>query len=356
MQAGRAGTPTRLLANFDPSATPPLMVAPMRALGHGQVFEQFVASNTAFLDTIAALDEARLVGAGGIAARPRPDPSARAARALGQLGARTRHCPSSGNPDPNDEPDEVRIVSAATRPHSSPALVDQRREPDDGSLRGRGDGDPTWRSCSTVTDSVCVIDGAAPTRRAVPAWRCGRVGRSPELAHGAARARRRRPGACSSAAWPRRSTPTPRRPRRPGVLGPAGGEVVDRTQPSGGLRMKFSARRGGAVAGALDNRGGRRTGEPVRSEPDGAPQFGRPCVLHPAAGQLRRPADDRTVARSAAALRRPHAAARQRHRRRHRPALPPGELQARRCNARRADRAPGNDNRLRLVRRAPHHR
>ena len=50
--------------------------------------------------------------------------------------------------------------------------------------------------------------------------------------------------------------------------------------------------------------------------------------LHPAAGQLRRPADHAELARPASALRRAHAAARQRHERRHRPALPARELHA----------------------------
>ena len=57
VKAGLGGTPTRILAGFDPAATPPLMVEPMRALTPAEVLEQFVSSNTAFLATIAALDE-----------------------------------------------------------------------------------------------------------------------------------------------------------------------------------------------------------------------------------------------------------------------------------------------------------
>ncbi len=55
--AGLAGTPTRVLAGFDPAATPTLMVEPMRALTPAEVLDQFVLSNDAFLGTIAELDE-----------------------------------------------------------------------------------------------------------------------------------------------------------------------------------------------------------------------------------------------------------------------------------------------------------
>ncbi len=54
--AGLSGTPTRILDGFDPAATPPLMVEPMRTLEPAQVLDQFVASNDAFLATIAELD------------------------------------------------------------------------------------------------------------------------------------------------------------------------------------------------------------------------------------------------------------------------------------------------------------
>jgi uncharacterized protein (TIGR03083 family) len=57
VSAGLAGTPTRLLAGFDPAATPSLMVDPMRALSPAEVLDQFVSSNDALLGTIAELDE-----------------------------------------------------------------------------------------------------------------------------------------------------------------------------------------------------------------------------------------------------------------------------------------------------------
>ena len=54
--AGLAGEPTRILENFDPAATPPLLVAPMRALAPSEVLDQFVASNDGYLDVLGALD------------------------------------------------------------------------------------------------------------------------------------------------------------------------------------------------------------------------------------------------------------------------------------------------------------
>jgi uncharacterized protein (TIGR03083 family) len=55
--AGLAGTPTRVLAAFDPAAHPPMMVEPMRTLTCTEVLDQFVASNDGFLAALAALDD-----------------------------------------------------------------------------------------------------------------------------------------------------------------------------------------------------------------------------------------------------------------------------------------------------------
>jgi uncharacterized protein (TIGR03083 family) len=55
--AGLAGSPTRVLVDFDPAATPPLMVAPMRELTPAEVLDQFVSSNDGFLGAIAELDD-----------------------------------------------------------------------------------------------------------------------------------------------------------------------------------------------------------------------------------------------------------------------------------------------------------
>jgi uncharacterized protein (TIGR03083 family) len=55
--AGLAGTPTRVLAAFDPAAHPPMMVEPMRSLTCTEVLDQFVASNDGFLGALAGLNE-----------------------------------------------------------------------------------------------------------------------------------------------------------------------------------------------------------------------------------------------------------------------------------------------------------
>jgi uncharacterized protein (TIGR03083 family) len=57
VRAGLAGTPTRVLAGFDPATTPDLMVAPMREQPPKEILEQFVSSNDAFLGVLAELDE-----------------------------------------------------------------------------------------------------------------------------------------------------------------------------------------------------------------------------------------------------------------------------------------------------------
>jgi uncharacterized protein (TIGR03083 family) len=57
VSAGLAGTPTRVLAAFDPAAHPPMMVEPMRALTARETLDQFVASNDGFLGALAELDD-----------------------------------------------------------------------------------------------------------------------------------------------------------------------------------------------------------------------------------------------------------------------------------------------------------
>jgi uncharacterized protein (TIGR03083 family) len=58
VRAGVAGEPTRVLANFDPAAHPPLLIEPLRALSPAEVFDQFAASNAGFLDALAGLGDA----------------------------------------------------------------------------------------------------------------------------------------------------------------------------------------------------------------------------------------------------------------------------------------------------------
>jgi uncharacterized protein (TIGR03083 family) len=57
VQAGLAGSPTRVLAGFDPATTPSLLIAPMRSLAPRELLDQFVASNDALLGVLAELDD-----------------------------------------------------------------------------------------------------------------------------------------------------------------------------------------------------------------------------------------------------------------------------------------------------------
>lgn len=54
--SGLAGSPTRILAEFDPALTPALMVAKMRDLKPREVLDRFVESNEAFLEVVGDLD------------------------------------------------------------------------------------------------------------------------------------------------------------------------------------------------------------------------------------------------------------------------------------------------------------
>lgn len=53
--AGARGEATRILVNFDPAATPPLLVSTMSALEPTEVFDRFVSTNASLLETLAAL-------------------------------------------------------------------------------------------------------------------------------------------------------------------------------------------------------------------------------------------------------------------------------------------------------------
>ena len=55
VRAGMAGTPTQVLATFDPAAHPPLLIASMRTLAPAEVLEQFERSNAGLLDALASL-------------------------------------------------------------------------------------------------------------------------------------------------------------------------------------------------------------------------------------------------------------------------------------------------------------
>lgn len=57
IRAGLAVTPTRVLAAFDPAATPPSMVEAMSSLTTRQVFDEFVSTTDALLDTVTRLTD-----------------------------------------------------------------------------------------------------------------------------------------------------------------------------------------------------------------------------------------------------------------------------------------------------------
>lgn len=55
---GAAGAPTRFLAEFDPAATPPLLVEPLRALSPAEVLHRFRDACAGFLSALEGLDDA----------------------------------------------------------------------------------------------------------------------------------------------------------------------------------------------------------------------------------------------------------------------------------------------------------
>ncbi len=55
VRAGRAGTPTKMLASFDPAADPDLLVESLGPISTNEVFEMFVASNDGFLGAVAEM-------------------------------------------------------------------------------------------------------------------------------------------------------------------------------------------------------------------------------------------------------------------------------------------------------------
>lgn len=57
VQAGLDGSPTRILKDFDPVATPELLVAPTRGLAPRAVLDSFVASNGELLGLLGSLDD-----------------------------------------------------------------------------------------------------------------------------------------------------------------------------------------------------------------------------------------------------------------------------------------------------------
>jgi uncharacterized protein (TIGR03083 family) len=162
VSAGLAGTPTRLLVGFDPAATPPLMVDPMRSLTPAEVLDQFVSSNDGFLATIADLDEP---GWSTLAESPAGHVPIRllAHHALWDCWIHERDIALPLGSTPAVEPDEV-LSSLRYAAAVSPALAIT-------SGRAYGDGfggvftveatDPELRFGLQVGESVAVRDGLA---------------------------------------------------------------------------------------------------------------------------------------------------------------------------------------------------
>jgi uncharacterized protein (TIGR03083 family) len=58
ISAGLAGSPTRVLAAFDPVATPELMVASMRTMAPAETLGQFAETNASLFEVVEGLDDA----------------------------------------------------------------------------------------------------------------------------------------------------------------------------------------------------------------------------------------------------------------------------------------------------------
>jgi uncharacterized protein (TIGR03083 family) len=160
VRAGLAGSPTRVLVGFDPVETPALMVAPMRELSPGEVLEQFVASNDAFLDVIGGLSDA------GWAALAEAPPGHLPIRlvvqhALWDCWVHERDVALPLGLIPPSEPDEVgsalRYVGAL-----GPAFAVQSGGPRQGVYALEAT-DPTVHMVLDVGESVVARDDVAPT-------------------------------------------------------------------------------------------------------------------------------------------------------------------------------------------------
>jgi uncharacterized protein (TIGR03083 family) len=160
VRAGLGGTPTRVLAGFDPATTPASMVAAMRELAPSEILDQFVTSNEAFLGVLTELDD---TGWTTLAESPAGHVPIRlvAHHALWDCWIHERDIALPLGLTPPAEPDEVgsslRYAAAV-----SPALAIGNGR----ALAGRfavEATDPTLCCLLSVGDSVAVQDGnAAP--------------------------------------------------------------------------------------------------------------------------------------------------------------------------------------------------
>ena len=107
IRAGIDGAPSRDLVGFDPAATPPQMVEPMRSMTPSEVLEQLLASNDALFAALASLDDA---GWSMLAESPPGHVPIRllAAHALWDAWVHERDVLLPLGIAPVEEPDEVR--------------------------------------------------------------------------------------------------------------------------------------------------------------------------------------------------------------------------------------------------------
>lgn len=164
--AGLAGEPTQVLAGFDPKKTPALMVAQMRELTPDEVRDQFLASNEAFLDVIAELDDD---GWAMLAEAPPGHLPIRlvAHHALWDCWIHERDIALPLGLNPPTEPDEVRsclrYVSALSSAFAISSGLTIAGE------FGLHSNDPTVSCVLEVGETVAVRDDVAP--RAAPCLR-----------------------------------------------------------------------------------------------------------------------------------------------------------------------------------------
>jgi len=187
IRAGLAGSPTRVLAAFDPVSTPAVMVAPMRALRPAETFEQFAETNQSLFDAVESLDDAGWSTAAESPAGHVPIRLA-ANHALWDAWVHERDILLPLSMVPVEEPDEVvsclRYVAAvapvlafSSDPTRRGALVISATEPDvvivievDTTVVVRGGPEPAGaiRLTGRAVDLVESLSIRAPLHQAVP--------------------------------------------------------------------------------------------------------------------------------------------------------------------------------------------
>ena len=124
IQAGLRGEPTRLLASFDPVRVPAAMVEAARGASASATLDSFQATNAELGTLVGSLTDAGLGQTGRGASGAPGDSRCGTARAVGFVGARTRHpCPA--------------LAPAGRRVRRSPPVACLRRRARAGAPRRR---------------------------------------------------------------------------------------------------------------------------------------------------------------------------------------------------------------------------